>query len=141
MILFYILIDELFAHLYKNPPSSQVSQEIQKFPNLNGNPLQGSCLENPRDGGAWWAAVCGVTPSQTRLKRLSSSSSTREGRTLIMSHLMEPTVSHQGDKPPLLRRAFQTLHKPQGAVTVNSLPTTGTFTLSFPRNARSPIST
>ena len=34
----------------------------------NGNPLQCSCLENPRDGGAWWAAVCGVTQSQTRLK-------------------------------------------------------------------------
>ena len=42
----------------------------------NGNPLQCSCLENPRDGGAWWAAVYGVTQSQTRLKRLSSSSST-----------------------------------------------------------------
>ena len=40
----------------------------------NGNPLQCSCLENPRDGGAWWAAVHGVTQSQTRLKRLSSSS-------------------------------------------------------------------
>ena len=41
----------------------------------NGNPLQYSCLENPRDGGAWWAAVSGVAQSQTRLKRLSSSSS------------------------------------------------------------------
>ena len=41
----------------------------------NGNPLQCSCLENPRDGGAWWAAVYGVTQSRTRLKRLSSSSS------------------------------------------------------------------
>ena len=41
----------------------------------NGNPLQYSCLENPRDGGAWWAAVCGVAQSRTRLKRLSSSSS------------------------------------------------------------------
>jgi len=40
----------------------------------NGNPLQCSCPENPRDGGAWWAAVSGVTQSQTRLKRLSSSS-------------------------------------------------------------------
>ena len=38
------------------------------------NPLQCSCLENPRDGGAWWAAVYGVTQSRTRLKRLSSSS-------------------------------------------------------------------
>ena len=40
----------------------------------NGNPLQGSCLENPRDSGAWWAAIYGVTQSQTRLKQLSSSS-------------------------------------------------------------------
>ena len=40
----------------------------------NGNPLQCSCLESPRDGGAWWAAVYGVAQSQTRLKRLSSSS-------------------------------------------------------------------
>ena len=41
----------------------------------NGNPLQCSCLENPRDGGAWWAVVYGVAQSWTRLKRLSSSSS------------------------------------------------------------------
>ena len=37
----------------------------------NGNPLQCSCLENPRDGGAWWAAVYGVAKSWTRLKWLS----------------------------------------------------------------------
>ena len=41
----------------------------------NGNPLQCSCLENPRDGRAYWAAICGVEQSRTRLKRLSSSSS------------------------------------------------------------------
>ena len=41
----------------------------------NGNPLQCSCLENPRDGGAWWVADDGVAQSWTRLKRLSSSSS------------------------------------------------------------------
>ena len=41
----------------------------------NGNPLQCSCLENPRDGRAWWAAVYGVEQSRTHLKRLSSSSS------------------------------------------------------------------
>ena len=40
----------------------------------NGNPLQCSYLENPRDGGAWWAAVYGVAQSRTRLTRLSSSS-------------------------------------------------------------------
>ena len=41
----------------------------------NGNPLQCSCLENPRDGGGWWAAVYGVAQSRTRLKQPSSSSS------------------------------------------------------------------
>ena len=41
----------------------------------NGNPLQCSCLENPRDGGAWWAAISGVAQSQTQLKRLSSKES------------------------------------------------------------------
>ena len=40
----------------------------------NGSPLQCSCLENPRDGGAWWATIYGITQSRTRLKRLSSSS-------------------------------------------------------------------
>ena len=43
----------------------------------NGNPLQCSCLENPRDWGAWWAAVSGVAQSRTQLKRLSSSSSNK----------------------------------------------------------------
>ena len=41
----------------------------------NDNPLQCSCLENPRDGGVWWAAVYGVAQSRTRLKQLNSSSS------------------------------------------------------------------
>jgi len=43
----------------------------------NSNPLQCSCLENPSDGGAWWVAIYGVPQSQTRLKRLSSSSSNK----------------------------------------------------------------
>ena len=41
----------------------------------NGNPLQCSCLENPRDRGPWWAVVCGVAQSRSRLKQLNSSSS------------------------------------------------------------------
>ena len=45
--------------------------------NLGTNPLQCSCLENPRDGRAWLAAVYGVAQSRTRLKRLSSSSSSK----------------------------------------------------------------
>jgi len=43
----------------------------------NGNPLQCSCLENPRDEGAWWAAIYGIAQSQTRLKRLSSTAQSR----------------------------------------------------------------
>ena len=45
----------------------------------NGTLLQYSCLENPMDGGAWWAAVNGDAQSRTQLKRLSSSSSSRHG--------------------------------------------------------------
>ena len=52
----------------------------------NGNPLQCSCLENPRDRGAWWAAVSGVAQSQTWLKRLSSSSSSSYVGRWILYH-------------------------------------------------------
>ena len=48
---------------------------LSRIGEANGSPLQWSCMENPRDGGAWWAAVYGVAQSRTRLKRLSSSSS------------------------------------------------------------------
>ena len=61
----------------------------------NGIPLQCSCLENPRDGGAWWAVVSGVAQSQTRLKRLSNSSSSssriRETISTVSCHVI---VSH-----------------------------------------------
>ena len=53
----------------------------------NGNPLQCSCLENPRDGEAWWAAIYGVSQSQTQLKRLNSSSSSNNNM-----HLLEQRV-------------------------------------------------
>ena len=55
----------------------------------NGNPLQCSCLENPRYRGAWWAAVYGVTQSRTRLKWLSSSSSSS---TYLEPHILECEV-------------------------------------------------
>ena len=56
----------------------------------NGNPLQCSCLENPRDGGAWWAAIYGVAQSRTPLKRLSSSSR------LSLLILEGPTLTSEG---------------------------------------------
>ena len=51
----------------------------------NGTPLQYSCLENPRDGGDWWAAVYGVAQSRTRLKQLSSSSSSNTSKVKFSS--------------------------------------------------------
>ena len=51
----------------------------------HGNPLQYSCLENLRDGGAWWAAVYGVAQSRTRRKRLSSSSSSKHTKKFKIS--------------------------------------------------------
>ena len=65
-----------------------------------GNPLQCSCLENPRDWGAWWAAVCGVAQSLTRLKRLSSSSSSSSSisRLSILLHLSLVVAFKQWEK-------------------------------------------
>ena len=54
----------------------------------NGNPLQCSCLENPRDGGAWWAAISGVAQSWTRLKRLSSKLGYRKTDYLSLSECL-----------------------------------------------------
>ena len=65
----------------------------------NGTPLQCSCLENPRDGGAWWAAVHGVTQSQTRLKRLSSSSipTPKDSTKECSNHWTTVLISHASD--------------------------------------------
>ena len=54
---------------------TSLSLSLSYIGERNGNPLQWSCLENPRNGGAWWAAVYGVAQSQAQLKWLSSSSS------------------------------------------------------------------
>ena len=58
----------------------ETSLSLSRIGEGNGNPLQCSCLENPRDGGAWWAAVYGVAQSRTQLKQLSSSSSSLAGK-------------------------------------------------------------
>ena len=64
----------------------------------NGNPLQCSCLENLRDGAAWWAAVYGVAQSRTRLKRLSSSSSSNS--VYLMAFPSHSVVNN----PPAMQR-------------------------------------
>ena len=66
----------------------------------NGNPLQCSCLESPRDGGAWWAAVYGVAQSQTRLKRLSSSSRSSISLIYLSEKAMAPHSSTLAWKIP-----------------------------------------
>ena len=63
----------------------------------NGNPLQCSCLENPRDGGAWWASVYGVAQSWTRLKWLSSS------RTIVGSLCI---ATKEAKNPVLMEHIF-----------------------------------
>ena len=70
----------------------------------NGNPLQYSCLENPRDGGAWWAAISGVTQSRILRKRLSSSSSQLFYVYKYRTHTkaMEWETRGQGTPHPLL---------------------------------------
>ena len=69
----------------------------------NGTPLQCSCLENPRDGGAWWAAICGVTQSWTQLKWLSSSSSSSKIEYL---HMYRPGNSVLAKNPKKLPHCF-----------------------------------
>ena len=54
----------------------------------NGNPLECSFLENPRDGGAWWAAVYGVAQNWTQLKQLSSSNSSKENKGISWHQLL-----------------------------------------------------
>ena len=61
----------------------------------NGNSLQCSCLEDPRDGGAWWAAIYGVAQSRTRLKRLSSSSRAEDERGFMV---LNPTRVEKAPK-------------------------------------------
>ena len=64
----------------------------------NGNPLQCSCLESPRDGGAWGAAVYGVAQSRTRLKRLSSRSSSRDSILTISCVDLPPAKASVADR-------------------------------------------
>ena len=88
----HCLIVSLCFHLVECKMNSYLNLTIPYFREGNGNPLQYSCLENPRDRGAWWAAVHGVAQSRTRLKRLSSSSST-----LFPDHFLVISISFSDD--------------------------------------------
>ena len=75
----------------------------------NGNPLQCSYLENPRDGGAWWAAIYGVIQSWTRLKRLSSSSSNSPQESMVLAQKWIYRPMEQDRKP-------RNIHAPMGTL-------------------------
>ena len=59
----------------------------------NGNPLQCSCLENPRDRGAWWPAICGVAQSRTRPKRLCSISNVQKFQLFYITNIFQHPAS------------------------------------------------
>ena len=80
----------------------------------NGCPLQCSCLENPRDGGAWWAAVYGIAQSRTRLKWLSSSSSSTDEK----QSLSKMTVTFFCRKKKLVLKFMCNYKRPEIAKTI-----------------------
>ena len=93
-----------------NEPEAPIFPQPERLPKelfyclvWYGNPLQCSCLENPRDGGAWWAAVCGVAQSRTRLKRLSSSSSSSWYKESMFLASDSPFPERNSQSSPLLR--------------------------------------
>ena len=83
----------------------------------HGNPLQYSCLENPRDGGAWWAAVYGVTQSWTQLQQLSSSSSSSNSTVQVALVVKNPPANAGGIRdggliPGLVRSPWRRAWQP-----------------------------
>ena len=94
----------------------------------NGNPLQCSCLENPRDGGAWRAAVYGVTQSRTRLKRLSSSSRCRGTQEISPSRLLNR--KRHGCPGELWKLMFLFLYPDQNARLTGSHAGPGCFLMT-----------
>ena len=91
----------------------------------NGNPLQSSCLENPRDGRAWWAAVYGVAQSPTRLKQLSSSGSSSNAS---LSHVvMEQRGKGCKGKKKKLKRWSASLWWPVNIMNIKYWCTVGSW--------------
>ena len=76
---------------------------------FSGNPLQCSCLENPRDGGAWWASVYGVAQSRTQLKQLSSSSSSNAYIYRIQKDGNDDPICETAKETQMYNKAFWTL--------------------------------
>ena len=112
----------VLSHFHKKLMPKQYyylsTKEVSRLKNGegNGNPLQYSCLENPTDGGAWWAAVHGVARSWTWLKRLSSSSSSSRAQKRIDLPTGTQLIKQQGhDQLP--RRTLDSMASPLSIVT------------------------
>ena len=120
----------------------------------NGNPLQCSCLENPRDGGAWWAAVYGVAWSRAQLKRLSSSNPLMDNYQHCSASFLCPflslnsrydkfalpldlpcslTLSHSGSKT--LSSAWDVLHPWLSLINLTFPPRSGSSIISSVKNS------
>ena len=104
----------------------------------NGNPLQCSCLENPRDRGAWWAAVYGPAQSRTQLKRLSSSSSsssTLTSSTMLLTSpsdfLMALCMSHT--HPADEKGSLECVFSPVWLCSLMDCNLPGSLSMEFPR--------
>ena len=95
----------------------------------NGNPLQCSCLENPRDGGAWWAAVYGVAQSRTRLKRLSSSSSRRNINNLRYANDTTIMAESKDELKSLLMKVKEESEKASLKLNIQKIMASGPITL------------
>ena len=97
----------------------------------NGNPLQCSCLENTRDGGARWASISGVAQSQTQLKRLSSSSSSMSIESVMPSNhlvlccplLLPPSIFPSLEKTLMLGKTEGEVAAAAAAKSLQSCPT------------------
>ena len=101
----------------------------------NGNPLQCSCLENPRDGGAWWAAVYGVAQSRTRLKWRSSSSDFQEIWYFLGSSKVKRNFGISSERRFIQFKKRQSKGVPGGLVIKNPSTSTGD-TISIPGPVR-----
>ena len=94
MVILAFFTRTVFLAIVFATPKDNITMFYSKQGEGNGTPLQYSCLEKPMDGGAWWAGVYGVAQSQTRLKRLSSSSSI-VNRRCISEHVSQGLEKNQ----------------------------------------------
>ena len=102
-------LQSMGSHRVGHDQATSLSLFLSCIGEGNGNPLHCSCLENPRDGGAWWAAIYGVAQSRTRLKRLSSSSSSSSILNILKKarYKSYSIMQNRGNKESILKLMVQ----------------------------------